>query len=81
MVEVLGRLPQPIIVGCVIKRWRDHLQRIVKLPKCHEFIVSWPMIITALVLTQHVKDVIILAMILDLNVYGAHMKDIMADES
>lgn len=64
MAEVLGWLAKHRgTVGCVIKRWRDHLQRIVELPKCHEFIASWPMIIRALV-------VITLSIILDLNVYG-----------
>lgn len=71
------------IVGSLIKRWRDHLQRFVELPKCHKFIASWLIIVRATVATQHAKDIIILSIILDLNVYGNNpvdMKDIMADE-
>lgn len=65
------------------KKWRDHLQRFVELPKCHKFIASWLIIIRAIVATQHAKDIFILSIILDLNVYGNNpvdMKDIIADE-
>ena len=65
------------------QKWRDHLQMFVELTKCHKFIASWLIIIRAIVATQHAKDIIILSIILDLNVYGNNpvdIKDIMAGE-